>query len=221
MRGIYNSIAPLLDVGPSAPLYSITSAFSSLVLPASPIIAFNAYDYTTLTNGASWVNGGSWFASPVQPLKFYIDTSGRKYINFSSPGAQLTKVYTITTNMWGNSGLSFAFLMRINSLGPNDSPNNLFNTGVCTYELTKNLGATTKYLYGFTSAGGETSSTGYGVPIATLNTYIGSFMLVVQTQSGSTTSTYLNASLVGQQTGTSINTGGNVSGLITSCNIGY
>lgn len=217
VQRIYNSVAPLLSVGPSAPMYTTTTSFTNLVLPASPIVAFNAYDYT-LTNGATWVNGGSWTGTIGQTFIYYVDASGRRYVTFNANATGLTKPITATTLMYTNAGYTFATIIRVNAYDPVADPNNIFSSGIFTFNLSKSVSSTMRYLGGFAQNAGQSAQN--GIVASSFSQYKGCFMLVVQRQNSLTScQTYINNQLVGTVTNT-LTSGGNQSLLSTSVSIG-
>ena len=132
IKRVFNSIAPVMET--AAPLYTTVTPFTSISVPSAPLFEFNAYGYTQ-TNGQSYVAGTSgWVGNGVQSLNWSVDGVGRRYLNFNTNNATLTKSYTVSSSMFTNQGYSFVLLVRLNQF-TNGGQNALFSTALAKFYL--------------------------------------------------------------------------------------
>ena len=223
IKKVFNSIAPLLEIGTESPLFTTATSFSALNVPSTPLFEFNAFNYTQ-TNGQSYLAGTTgWNANAVQNLYWGVDTIGRRYINFNQNFASITKNYTVNSAMYTNQGYTVAMILRVNNF-TNGGKNALFTTGLTTFYLNDEyITGTTlvtdnfNYLCAVSSIGGQTdTNTAYLAPTSfSLN----KFMLVCYVMSGSTASVYINNKRMSQKTVPTL-TGGDTTGLATSATLG-
>lgn len=217
---IYNSVAPLLDLGAPAPQITFSSTFTSFTAPTSPIVQFSVYDYA-LTNGATF---SSWNNSGVQPMNMSVDGQGRKFLSFYTVGSSITKNFTVNTQLYTNQASTVAMVMRINqSSNELSNPLALFNlSGINTFYLSYPypFGSCSK-LFGFDATDGQTAGDAYAPPVNTVSNYIGRFALFVYIWNGTYSALYINNVFIGQaHLGSGFNSSGDKTSFLTSCQIG-
>jgi hypothetical protein len=228
VKSIYNSIAPVLEIGTIAPLYINPFVFSAIVPPSAPKIEFNALNYTQ-GNGQSYAAGATgWNSNGVQNIYWSVDSNGRRFINFNQNYATLTKSFTNAVNMTTNGGYSFACVLRINSVSGGGWLN-LMNTpfGNLYYNIfyQDNGGSfpvfITKFMTAYSVPAGQSPFDCVSADVNVLGNQIGKCILVHYVCSGTTGTAYINGVQVGQKTGmVALGAGGNFASFSYNASLG-
>ena len=222
IKRVFNSIAPVMET--AAPLYTTVTPFTSISVPSAPLFEFNAFGYTQ-TNGQSYVAGTSgWVGNGVQSLNWSVDGVGRRYLNFNTNNATLTKSYTVSSSMFTNQGYSFVLLVRLNQF-TNGGQNALFSTALAKFYLNYEYSSSSSgqfvvptflYLTASSTLGGQQNA-----DMADTSSFqTNKFMLLSYVVSGSVASIYINNVRMTFKTVTPVGSGGNQASFATTATIG-
>lgn len=227
IKQIYNSITPLLDYGIQAPIYINPNPFVSLNVPATPVVHWNPFIYG-FTNGASYNNNGSWMSNYYKSINVTVDSIGRNFVSFNDTGTIFSKTVTISPKLFTNGGMTFAFLMRVNTLA-----NELFSpvkilsiSGVADFYFSYvypvgNGTLTNPLLIGLDENDGQGPADCYNCPKSAFNSYLGQFKLYVYTWSGTFSTLYVNNQIVGSaHLGNGLNSGADKTSFTTDVQFG-
>jgi hypothetical protein len=224
---IYNSIAPLLDVGPIAPIYTSPSSFTSLNIPGTPILQWNAFSFG-LTNGASYNGAGGWGDNGIQQMNMVVDSAGRNYLSFTNAGETLVSSYTISPKMFTNGGMTFAFLMSVNSLANERmSPVKILSIGAVadfylSYVFPSGLSQAYSLLVGLDEYDGQLPGDCSSCPQSALTSYLGQYKLYIYNWNTTFSTLYVNNQIVvSGNHGNGLSSGADKTSLNTSVQFGF